>query len=94
MCEIAKWSLPVLGRGPDQPSLDLLEQKLALATSYLGVLDLVLGPLSKTRAKVIFELVDSGLVVAMHRFEQDRIDGCELKSTLSGNLIRLCQITN
>ena len=88
MCELAKWLLPILARnsGMEVPSLPLVRQKLALASSYLRVLDLVVGHVSKTRAKAIFELADSALVVAIQDFQEDRIDDCVLKQKLTGRL--------
>merc|ERR1711990_566659 len=78
ICEIARWLLPIMGRSGDQDT-PTLKQKHQLATSYLQVLDRVLGELSKTRAKAIFELVDCALVLAIRDFEEDVIDTATLK---------------
>jgi len=84
ICEIARWLLPIMGRSGHQDT-PTLQQKHQLATSYLLLLDRVLGELSKTRAKAIFELVDCGLVLAIREFEEDAIDAASLKNKLTGN---------
>jgi len=81
MCEIAKWLLPIMGRGGGQ-DLATIRQKVELATPYLAVLDVVLGPLSKARAKATFELTDAALVLAIRDFEEDSIDVATLKTRL------------
>jgi len=90
ICEIARWLLPIMGRSGHQDTATL-QQKYQLATSYLQVLDRVVGKLSKTRAKAIFELVDSGLVLAIRDFEEDVIDTVTLKQRLTGNANKIVE---
>ena len=60
------------------PKLSLIAQREVLCYHR------VLGELSKTRAKAIFELVDCALVLAIREFEEDAIDTATLKNRLTG----------
>ena len=68
MTEIAKWSVPILGRGIGKTFSDfpitLIETKVEMATNYLAVLAIVEGGMSKMRAKTMYELVDSHIYLA------------------------------
>ena len=61
------------------PNLSSIAQR-EISSDYIRVL----GELSKTRAKAIFELVDCGLVLAIREFEEDAIDAASLKNKLTG----------
>ena len=68
MTEIAKWSVPILGRGIGKTFSDfpisVIETKVEMATNYLAVLDVVEGGMSKNIAITLYELVDSNIYLA------------------------------
>ena len=65
LCEVARFCLPVLGRGEgrtiDDLSLVLAKTKEEMARSYLAVLDIVENGISRNRAKTLFELIETQL---------------------------------
>ena len=65
LCEVARFCLPVLGRGEgrtiDELSLVLAKTKEEMARSYLAVLDIVENGISRNRAKTLFELIETQL---------------------------------
>ena len=65
LCEVARFCLPVLGRGEGRTiadlSLVLAKTKEEMARSYLAVLEIVENGISRNRAKTLFELVETQL---------------------------------
>ena len=61
--EVSKWILPILCRGHGKSLSDfpvsLVRTKVDLATNYMAVLDIVERGISRSRAKTLYELVDS-----------------------------------
>eukprot|EP00092_Neocalanus_flemingeri_P045750 GFUD01051271.1.p1 GENE.GFUD01051271.1~~GFUD01051271.1.p1 ORF type:complete len:551 (-),score=122.42 GFUD01051271.1:56-1708(-) len=94
--EIAKWSVPILGRGPGKKLSDfpvsLIKTKVELATSYLAVLDIVERGVSKFRAKTLYELVDSQIYLASLDFRDGKCDRATIKILTKGFIRKLDEV--
>ena len=76
--EIGKFLIPILCRGPgmktDQFPLELVKKKLELATNQLSVLSLIDPGYSKSRVKVLYEIVETELFLLFREnSDQDKI---------------------
>ena len=93
--EIAKWSVPILGRGLGRTLSDfpvsLIITKVELASSYLAVLDIVERGISKFRAKTLYELVDSQIYLASLDFRDGKCNRAEIKLLTKGNAVKSVQ---
>ena len=92
MLEIIKWLVPVLCRGPNQSLSDfpisLVQKKLCLAQRYFGVLNVVEPGFSKSRVKVLFEIIETQLFLMFH--ENPGID--LIKENLKRHLVQLTMV--
>ena len=86
--EIAKWVLPILGRGHGKTLSDfpvsMIKTKVELGINYLAVLDIVERGISKFRAKTMYELVDSQIYLASLDFRDGKSDRSAIKSLIKG----------
>ena len=77
MLEIAKWMLPILCRGPNQPTSKFppskVEKKLDLAQRYFSVLSVVEPGYSKPRVKALYEIIETELFLMF--FKDPKIGG-------------------
>ena len=92
MLEIIKWLVPVLCRGPNQSlshfPISLVQKKLSLAQRYFGVLNVVEPGFSKSRVKVLFEIIETQLFLMFH--ENPGID--LIKENLKRHLVQLTMV--
>ena len=86
--EIAKWVLPILGRGNGKTLSDfpvsMIKTKVELGINYLAVLDIVERGISKFRAKTMYELVDSQIYLASLDFRDGKCDRAAIKLQIKG----------
>ena len=86
--EIAKWVLPILGRGIGKTLSDfpvsMIQTKVELGINYLAVLDIVERGISKFRAKTMYELVDSQIYLASLDFRDGKCDRAAIKLHIKG----------
>ena len=86
--EIAKWVLPILGRGIGKTLSDfpvsMIKTKVELGINYLAVLDIVERGISKFRAKTMYELVDSQIYLASLDFRDGKCDRAAIKLQIKG----------
>ena len=77
MLEIAKWMLPILCRGPNQPTSKFppskVQKKLDLAKRYFSVLSVVEPGYSKPRVKALYEIIETELFLMF--FKVPKIGG-------------------
>ena len=90
--EIGKFLIPILCRGPgmktEQFPTELVKRKLELANNQLDVLTIIDPGYSKSRVKVLYEIVETELYLLFKDdFGQDKI-----KETVSKNRDRLTDI--
>jgi len=91
-CEVAKWLVPILARGPGKSLADfpreLLISKMTMAEDYLRVLRVVEPGFSRNTAKTIFEKVDTWMFLSCDDY---RCFDCWL-TLLSGNITHEVQV--
>ena len=77
MLEITKWMLPILCRGPNQPTSKFpaskVQKKLELAKRYFSVLSVVEPGYSKPRVKALYEIIETELFLMF--FKDPKIGG-------------------
>jgi len=96
--EIAKWVIPILGRGPGMTLSDwpvsTIKTKVELCLSYLAVLDIVERGISKFRAKTMYELVDSQMYLLSLDFREGTCDRATIKSLTRGFIEKMDEVKN
>jgi len=93
MCEVAKWAVPVMARGPGQGLADfpmsLVQTKIELGEAYIRVLNVVEGVVSKNRAKTMYEVCSSKLFVCSLQLKEGKIQLRECTQMLKGFLSQM-----
>lgn len=99
MCEIAKWLVPILCRGPESRSIGhfpryLVETKLRLASNYLNVLNIVDPGMSRNRAKTSYEILECQVYLTRTDFLDNKMDLQTFRQLTSGYVIKIQEVVS